>query len=367
MNMHSNRPSFWATAGIVAKREVVTRFLSKSFIISTLLTLGLMLALVIVGPQLSRWMQGSTTIAASSEFAPALAALPNVEVTTVADDNAAIELVTDETVKAAVVTDTTSPLGYKLVALEQEPDRLITMLSVSPQVEILQPSDNNMGVVLTLSLGFGIVWMMAAITYGMSIAQSVVEEKQTRIVEILLASITSKALLTGKILGSSAAALTQVLAIAVTALIGIALNGSDLPISGLSIPITWFVVLFVFGFLMVAAMYAAAAALVSRSEDLNNVLQPFVWVVMLPYMGIVMAASNPTALAVMSYIPISAPVAVPVRVFMGQGAAWEPFLSLVILVVSTAAIVWLAAKIYDRGLLRTGAQMKWKEALKAEA
>ena len=130
-------------------------------------------------------------------------------------------------------------------------------------------------------------------------------------------------------------------------------------------PIVWFVVLFLFGFVMIAALYAAAAALVSRTEDLNTALQPLTWLVMLPYLGIAVGNSNPLAMTVMSYIPFSAPVAVPVRIFLGQSAGWEPFASLALLVLTTVAAVWFAARIYDRGLLRTGKPLKWREALTA--
>ena len=180
-----------------------------------------------------------------------------------------------------------------------------------------------------------------------------------------LSSISSKALLTGKIIGNSAAALAQILAIAATVLGGLAINGSVLPVADLVWPIVWFVVLFLFGFVMIAALYAAAAALVSRTEDLNTALQPLSWLVMLPYLGVAVGTSNPLAMTVMSYIPFSAPVAVPVRIFLGQSAGWEPFASLALLVLTTVATVWFAARIYDRGLLRTGKPMKWREAIAA--
>ena len=269
-----------------------------------------------------------------------------------------------EEVKAAVVPDAGNPTGLKLIALSDPPETLTMKLSVSPSVELLDPAAPNPGLQSFLNIGFGLVWMMAALT-GMSIAQSVVEEKQTRIVEILLASISSKALLTGKILGNSAAALTQIAAIAGTVFLGAAINGESIPLGQLTLPILWFIVLFLFGFVMIAALFAAAAALVSRSEDLSNTIQPIMWIVMLPYFGVASFGSNPLAMQIMSYIPFSAPVAVPLRVFREQGAAWEPFLSIVILIATSALITWFAARIYERGLLRTGKPIKWKEALTA--
>ena len=361
----STRPPFWTTVGIVAKREIITRFLSKSFLISTAITLVVFLGLMVFTPKLGSLMSGTSTVATTTELAPTLSQLSGINVTEVADEAAARELVSSEEVKAAVVPDISNPTGVKVIALNTSPTSVIDSLSVSPQVELLDPSAPHPAILYFLGIGFGTVWMMAALTYGMSIAQSVVEEKQTRIVEILLASISSKALLSGKILGNSAAALVQIAAIVGTVFLGAAINGESIPLGQLTLPILWFIVLFLFGFVMLAALFAAAAALVSRSEDLSNTIQPIMWIVMLPYFGVLFAYNKPLVLQIMSYIPFSAPVAVPLRVFQEQGAAWEPFLSIVILIATSALITWFAARVYERGLLRTGKPMKWKEALTA--
>lgn len=360
------RPSFWSTVGIVAKREIVVRCMSKSFIISTLIILAIMFLAVVFTPQLGKLMSGgTTTVATTADLAPKLSNLPHTTVIEVADQDAARNAVLSEEANAAVVPDASNPLGIEVLALRDTPTGLLSSLSVSPNVQLLDPNAPHPALRYFLGLGFGMVWLMAVILFGMGIANSVVEEKQTRIVEILLASVSSKALLTGKIIGNSAAALAQILAIAATVIGGLAINGSVLPVADLVWPIVWFVVLFMFGFVMIAALYAATAALVSRTEDLNTALQPLSWLVMLPYFGIIVGNSNPLAMTVMSYIPFSAPVAVPVRIFLGQSAGWEPFASLALLILTTVAAVWLAARIYDRGLLRTGKPLKWREALTA--
>ena len=362
------RPSFWSTVGIVAKREIVTRFLSKSFIISTVVTLLVMLAVFVFGPKIGDLFSGGdTTVAATPEVAAQLEHVPGVTVQEVADDAAARAAVESEDADSAVVASPENPTGVKILTLTKMPEKLIGALSAQPEVELIDPDAPNPMVTYFLALGFGMVWMMSAITFGMSIANSVVEEKQTRIVEILLASISSKALLTGKILGNSAAALVQILLIAGVAFLGMTINGTVLPAGDLASPIGWFIVLFLVGFIMIAALYAAAAALVSRSEDLASVQQPIMWLIMLPYFAILMFSNNALALKIMSYIPFSTPVAVPMRVFQEQGAAWEPILALAILVVFTVAIIVVAAKIYDHGLLRTGKPLKWREALQADA
>ena len=91
------------------------------------------------------------------------------------------------------------------------------------------------------------------------------------------------------------------------------------------------------------------------------------WMIMIPYFLVVFLSDNPLALAIMSYVPFSAPVSVPMRLFLGQTAMWEPVVSTLLLAITTALIIVVAAKIYDNGLLRTGKPLKWKEALKSEA
>ena len=365
-------PSFSSIVGVVAKREIMTRVLSKSFVISTVVTLVIMLAAFVFAPMLGDLMEGDApSVVATKDVASKLDGVPDLEVKEVPDEAAARKAVQTEDADAAIVASDASPTGVKVFTLDSPPGSVMDAISLYPEVEVVQkvaadgsPVDgSNPMVTYFLALGFGIVWMMAAITFGMSIANSVVEEKQTRIVEILLASVTSKALLTGKILGNSAAALVQILLMAGVAFLGMAINGTALPVQNLAVPIGWFIVLFLVGFVMIAALYAAAASLVSRTEDLANVQQPIMWLVMLPYMAIIMFSSNPTALTVMSYIPFSAPVAVPMRVFQGQGAVWEPVVSLVLLVAFTVLIIVLAARIYDNALLRTGKPVKWKDAL----
>lgn len=363
------RPSFWNTVGIVAKREIVTRFLSKSFIISTIITLLFVVGLLVFAPKIGDLMNGGgedQTVAVTPAAAQVVGEIPGFTVEEVADDDAARAAVESEEADAAVV-ESEGRLGVTVVGLHEAPGALVSILTVTPDVDVLQPEEgSSTAMKFALAMSLGLLWMMSAITFGMSIANSVVEEKQTRIVEILLASVTARALLTGKIIGNSAAAMVQILLYVGAAVLGMAINGDTLPVADLTAPIAWFVVLFLIGFVMIAAMYAAAAALVSRSEDLANVQQPIMWLIMIPYFGIIFLGDNPLALTIMSYVPFTAPVAVPMRVFVGDMVWWEAIISMGLLALTTAIIIALAAKIYSNGLLRTGKPLKWKEALQAE-
>ncbi len=208
------------------------------------------------------------------------------------------------------------------------------------------------------------IFYTTALTFGTTIAQSVVEEKQTRIIEILLATVSARTMLAGKILGNSILALGTVVAILALASVGMLATGQDLLLGELGASLIWFGILFAFGFVLLAAMYAAAAALVSRQEDIGSVTSPVMMLVMIPFFLIILFNDNPQALAIMSYIPFSAPNAMPMRLYLGIAEWWEPIVSLGILVVTIAVVIWIGSRIYSNSILRTGVRVKLRDALK---
>lgn len=360
-----DRVPFTRAVGIVAKREIMVRLRSKAFVISSLIFLAAVLAAVIIGSTAGELFDSTTTVAATPEAAETVAALPDVEVTTVDTADQVRQLVADGTVSAGVIGSTTD--GFTVIGDRTAPEGLIQALSIAPQVELLDPNAPNPILTYFIGLGFGLVFFMSAMTYGTTIAQSVVEEKQTRIVEILLATIPARALLAGKVIGNSLLAFAQIALTAVLVIGASAALGNTVLLDGLGVPVLWFVVFFTVAFVMIAALYAAAASLVSRAEDLGSATSPIMMLVMIPYILVIIFNNNPTVLAVMSYIPFSAPVAVPMRVFLGTTAWWEPLLSLVILAITTILAIRIAALIYERSLLRTGKRVALKDILGAAA
>jgi ABC-2 type transport system permease protein len=159
-------------------------------------------------------------------------------------------------------------------------------------------------------------------------------------------------------------ALGQTAAIAAASVIGLAVTGQDGVLSLVGAPVAWFVLFFLVGFVLIAAMFAAAASLVSRMEDTGAVLTPVMYLVMIPYFLVVIFNDNDLVLAVMSYVPFSAPVGMPVRLFLGTAAWWEPLLSLVVLALSAWGVTAVGARIYERSVLRTGRRIKLREALR---
>lgn len=359
------KTSFWQSAAIVARREVAVKLTSKSFVITTAITLLLLLAATLVGPRLADLFDSVDTVAVTVQTEQAVAGLGEaVEIVPVADADAARRAVLDGQADAAVIMSTASPTGLAVVAEREAPTSLVQALSQPPAVELLDPNAPHPGLVSLIGSAFGLVFFMTALTSGLVIAQSVIEEKQTRIVEILLAAVPARAILAGKIIGNSLLAFGQVTLYALVALIGMEVNRQRLNLDGLGMPILWFVVLFTIGFVVIASLYAAAAALVSRQEDLGQVSSPIMMLIMLPYFAIIFFSGSPLALAIMSYVPFSAPVAVPMRVYLGQITLSEIFLSVAILVATTVLAIWFAARVYERSVLKTGQAVKWSDALK---
>ncbi len=356
---------------LVAEREITTRLRSKAFLISTGVLLFLTLAAVVFGGFMAKTGGfGSdepmrvATVSETSSFAEQA----GFDVDQVSDRAAAEELVRSGDVEAALVPGGEGPLGFTVLIEDAGATDVLQALTVSPDVEILAPEDPDAGnpfLAYLIAIAFGVVFMMSAVTFGTTIAQSVVEEKQTRIVEILLATVSARTMLAGKILGNSILALAQVVAIAALASVGLLATGQDLLLGELGTSLIWFAVLFAFGFVLLATLYAALASLVSRQEDIGSVTSPVMMLVMLPYIAIILFNDNPLALSIMSYIPFSAPVGMPMRLYLGTAEWWEPILSLGILVASIALIIGLAARMYEGSILRTGARVKIREALKS--
>ena len=357
-------PGFVETVRLISGREITMRMRSKAFLISTGVLMLAVLASVVLGgifgsqselPKVAV-VAGATDVV---EGNPALEAVP------AADQDAAEQMLRDGDVEAIVAPAASEPLGIVVLGLESTPNDVVSALSVRPTVELLEPAAVDPMLAYFVAFGFGIVFFMSALTFGTTIAQSVVEEKQTRVVEILLSTVSARALLTGKVIGNSVLAFGQILAIAVLALLGLMLTGQRVLLGGLGPSVVWFIVFFAIGFVMLAALFAATAALVSRAEDIGTVTTPVTMLVMIPYFLVIFFNDNPTVLAIMSYVPFSAPVGMPMRVFLGSAEWWEPFLSLAILLATAALAVVIGERIYRSSLLKTGARVPWGEALKA--
>jgi ABC-2 type transport system permease protein len=351
---------------MVAEREITTQVRSKSFLISTAVLLVLVLGGIILTSVLGdRLGGGDTKVAVVPETAAVIEGVDGLEAVDAADPEAARALVESEEVSAAVLPDDDADnlLGVVVVGLDSAPDGVISALAVTPPVELLDESGTSDGLRYIVSFIFGIAFFMAAMTFGSTIAQNTVQEKQSRIVELLLSTVPPRALLGGKILGNTVLAVGQIAAIAAVAVVGLVVTGQDDLLGMVGAPVAWFVLFFLVGFVLLAALFASAASLVSRVEDTGPVLTPVMMLVMIPYFGVIFFNDNDLVLTIMSYVPFSAPVGMPVRLFLGEASWWEPLVSLVILAGTAVLVTGIGARIYSRSVLRTGRRVKLSEAL----
>jgi ABC-2 type transport system permease protein len=354
------RSNFARSTWLVAEREITTRLRSKSFLVSTGILLLIVLGSIVFGAMMAANAE-PTKVAVVGELA--VADVDGIEAVPADDLDEAEQLVLDGDVDAALVADDSNATGVRLIADSSVPNELVALLSVSPPVELLDENAMDPGLVYLVALGFGLVFFASALTFGMTIAQSVVEEKQTRVIEILLAAIPTRALLAGKVLGTSILAFGQIALIIAVAIIGMTVTGQDTLLLGLGSALIWFVIFFTIGFVLLAALFAATGAMVSRQEDIGATTTPVTMLIMFPYLLVVFFNDNPLVITIMSFVPFSAPVAMPLRLFLGSAEWWEPLLSLVILIVTAVVLILIGARIYENSLLKLGARVGWREAL----
>ena len=361
--MSTVAPTFLQSTLLVSNREIIMRLRSKAFLISSGILLLAVLASIVIGSVVSANAE-PTKIAVQRSVINALPELRQFAVTDVDTRAAAEKLVRSGAVEAAIVSNSkVSKLGITVIGLSSPPREVMSAVSVAPDLQLLDTSKKNPFLTYLVAIGFGLGFFMSAVTFGSTIAQSVVEEKSTRVVEILMSTIPVRTLLAGKVLGNSILAFGQIALIALLAGVGLLITGQSTLLGALGPSIIWFIVFFTFGFILLAALFAAAASLVSRQEDMPSVTTPVTMLVMVPYVLVILFNDNPIVLGIMSYVPFSAPVGMPMRIFLGTAEWWEPLLSLVILLVSTAFVIILGSRIYENSLLRMGGRVKLREAL----
>ncbi|WP_051217906.1 ABC transporter permease [Nocardioides insulae] len=360
-------PTFWGTVRLVAQRELRTRVRSKAFLIMT----GLLLAGAVAVTVLPNVIGGSDpdTVAVVGEPPLDLSTLvdaegtPYVEVEESGLSQAEAEqLLRDGDVDAVLLFE-----GGQVTVegLREAPERAVQAFSSTPQVELIDDSGPDPATMYFVSIAFGLAFFMGAMTFGNQIAASVVEEKQTRIVEVLLSAVSARALLTGKVLGNTLLAVGQIALIALAAGVGLAVTGKNIGVGELGPSIVWFVVFFLVGFTMISSLFAASASLISRSEDIGAATTPVTTLIMIPYLLSFVASSNETLLHVLAWLPISSPISMPTLVYSGDALWWEPIGALLLLVLTTVAVIAVGERVYRNSLLRTGRRVRLKDALRS--
>ncbi len=388
----------WRSVWLVARREIIERGRSRGFVLSVLFTTLLVVGSFIVPTLL--FGDEATKIGVVQPEPPGLTLAiattaeqldRDVEVVPFADEAAADAALAEDGVQgvASVPADLSSPGEIRF---DKEPDEFIAQLVSSsvvalrtqavlteagvspadlqaaqqtPMVDALDPQ-TQADEVRFLFANIGAVLVLVGIfSFGFTVLTGVVEEKQSRVVEVVLSTVRPRDLLMGKVLGIGLLGLVQ-LAVFVAAAVGAAILSDRFALpetSPTAIPLLalWFVL----GYALYSTALGFLGALASRMEEASNASTPVTMVAMASYFVAVLAVINePSGLVaqIATYLPPSAPFVVPMRAAFDAIGPIEILISVAI----TVAAIWLlfnvGARVYAGAVLQTAGRMKVRDA-----
>ena len=380
------------TTFVVARREVRMRLRSRVFVGGTIV----MTVLVVVGIVSASLLAGRTTPvrvgfsggsqALERSFTATAAALgANVTVSDIADVTAGEAQVTAGTLDVLVIGTSTAPTA---LAKDAVPSTVESALSLAAEaarlsdaglapaavksamalvpIQLLAPKTPKDNENLFASLALGILLWIALGQYGNMVAQGVVEEKATRIMEILLATIQPSRLLAGKVIGIGLVGLLQLTIVGAAALVAVHVtNVAAIPALGVASilgDIFWFLL----GFLFYATAYAAVASLVSRQEELQSAVAPISIFQIAGYLLMYAALPNPSGplATVCSLLPPFAPILMAVRMADTDVPFWQVGLAVALIVASIVGLTWLAGRMYTNAAMRIGARVRFMDVFR---
>jgi ABC-2 type transport system permease protein len=350
---------------LVARRELTERVRERSFLFSTAITLVIVALAVILPSVLGFGGPSQYTVAAG-------------------DARSATVLRTAERLAGRFDAElTVAPrAGVTLrdgaIHAREEPDeKLLNLLQVAnqqldararPPLRLVTAQPVDPARAAKAGLAFITIFILYGqlLTYGFWVASGVVEEKSSRVIEVLLGAIRPRDLLAGKVLGLGLLGLGQLLAVAAFGLTAAAVTGA-IDISGevvgsVALALVWFVL----GYAFYASAFAVAGALVPRLEELQTTTTPLTLTIVVSLLVGFAVNDDPggTLAHVTAFVPMTAPITMPSRIVLGAAPVWEVAASIAVTVAATLALIPLAARIYAATVLRTGSAVKLSEALR---
>jgi ABC-2 type transport system permease protein len=390
---------------LVTAREIVARGRNKAFIFTT----GIMIVGIVAMVVILRFVGGSSGSSSSTVgVTPAGAALARpltsignslgttIKIRPVADASAgeralragdldAVILGTDSAgrrIDVAVHREIDDDLRSVLTVTARQSalDTEVTRLGADPvsvdaavagagvSVTSLEPPRADRTPRVVLGVVSGVLIYLALIIYGQVVATSVVEEKSSRIVELLLSTIRPWQLMAGKVIGVGSIALTQLATVGAVGLAAaLGLGELNLPTSLALSAVAWALLWFLLGFFTFALLFAAAGALVSRQEDIGSVSAPLTMAIIIPYViGISTLPGNPNnrLVEILSMVPLCSVTLMPMRAALGV-AGWQLAIALAGTVVTLTFLVAATGRVYGNAVLRTGTRVRLADALRA--
>lgn len=384
----ARRPRPVAAMWLIARREVLVRVRNKSFLYSSAIALVLLAAVIVVpkllatdsAPQIAvagverGALDGErfdVTAARDPADAERLVREGEVELAVVERGGAVNVLVTDESdaearaavtrrLREAVTADELRRQGVDLDALQQRVD------AAAPRVQLVD-GDRQSGQRTTIAALVSIVLFFQIFSYGIAVAIGVVEEKSSRVVELLLPTVHPRQLLAGKVLGIGAVGLLQLSLFAAfgiaVALLADAVDVSSPALLGIvAASVAWFLL----GYAFFAFVYGATGSLVSRQEEVQSATAPVSMLGFATYFATIYAVQDLSASWVgwLSYVPPFSTLLMPVQMATGEIDWAGVALAAALMIAATAALAWLGSVIYERSVLRLGARARIVEVLR---
>ncbi len=419
---------------LIIKREFVAKVRNKSFIVMTFLSPLLFVGIGVFVGYLSNMQAELKTIAVHDEtgrFVKEFKSdneykyvdLSQVDLKTLkdsivsesyeglliipkAEDNTklqkGIEFVSNDSPSVSFIEDLEEVVAKKITAENLQKAGLDTLAiknakaDVSINLEKASGEESLKGlneIKIIIGGAFGYLIMMFIILYGNMVMRSVIEEKTSRIIEVIISSVKPFQLMMGKIIGTSLAGILQFLIWAilgltamfiVSSMLGVnmgatsateaqAMQGSNiqmyikelwnLPIATILIS---FIIYFIGGYFLYSSFYASIGAAVDNETDSQQFLFPIIMPLILGvYIGFFTVINDPhgSIATVFSMIPLTSPIVMMMRIPFGV-PMWQIIVSMLILFGTFLCVVWFAAKIYRVGILMYGKKPTWKELIK---
>lgn len=379
---------------LVARREFIAQVRSRAFVVGLAVTLALLVGSFLIVSYIGSQSSGNTLglTPQTMSLRPVLEATAQMQDAELeirdVDADAGARQVSEDEIDALL---TGGPNGYRIVgrdAVESELQTLVTtavarqtlttalaQAGVDPvdlearsrvAVDTQEPVDPDRGQRLALAIVGTILLFVSFSGFGQLVATGVVEEKSSRVVELLLATIKPWQLLSGKILGLGAVGLLQLVILSGIGAGGAVLAGL-LTVPSAAVGMFVMVILwYLLGFFLFAALYAAVGSTVSRQEELNSVITPVALLIFIPFvLTLNLLPSDPRneLAAVLSFIPFFSQTVMPARYALGVAPLWQVGVSALLALVAIGGVVRLAGRIYRNSVLRTGARVSLREAL----
>ncbi|MBA3652712.1 MAG: ABC transporter permease [Actinobacteria bacterium] len=383
---------------LVARREIRERLRARSFRVATFISVAAVVAAIAIpasrGNSTATYDVGVVNAVSPAEVDAVKAVGPgvgvNLRVREVADAEQAraqlrdgrLDLVvvgTDEilTKRAPDQGDTGS--RARLTAALNTTVRLQRALGRSPQAAVVldalrepvavrgvEPSDASTGQRVTAF--FGVLMLFVFLQqYGTWVLMGVIEEKASRVVEVLLAAVPPRLLVAGKVVGIGAVALVQGMIVGATALIAAQATGAHVFEGSSRFAIAWTLVWFVLGYGLYSWVYAAIGSLVSRQADAQNAAFPVSIPVLVGYIAAtsLLSGGDPSPFVrVLAFLPPTAPMVMPMLIGLGKVAVWEILVSMGLVAVTIALLTRVAGDIYARAILHSGQRLRLRQVLR---